>query len=297
MLPEKEFRSILTAACVLAAIGGHINGFALIYIGRGLTHMTGNTTSVGAGAAKGSFDMTFHSINAICGFFFGSMMSGALLRNQSFKVRRRYGVGLIIEAILLSFAWILLSQSSNVSQGPAFWIGEFAIATAAGLQNGLMATYSSAIIRTTHVSGVIADMGVIVGHMIFHRDFRGLWKLTIFVPLYSAFLFFGWVGAASALAMGPVALVFPIILLFLSGCVAFWLRILYRRHLRRKSVSSAPTLLSEVKQAILEDDIDADDDVDGRQPSSNGEDPEVGQYVPPHPTSGSRVDDNRAALI
>lgn len=35
-----------------------------------------------------------------------------------------------------------------------------------GLQNAMMSTYSGAVIRTTHVSGMFTDLGIFLGHFL-----------------------------------------------------------------------------------------------------------------------------------
>ena len=57
-------------------------------------------------------------------------------------------------------------------------------------------TYSGAIIRTTHVTGTVTDIGLIIGQAVFHKRTRKhLWKLKILVPLYLSFVsgaIIGW---------------------------------------------------------------------------------------------------------
>jgi hypothetical protein len=49
-------------------------------------------------------------------------------------------------------------------------------------------TFSGAVIRTTHVTGILTDIGLIIGQAIFHKRTRKhLWKLKILVPLYTCF--------------------------------------------------------------------------------------------------------------
>jgi len=57
-----------------------------------------------------------------------------------------------------------------------------------GLQNGMCTTFSGAVIRTTHVTGILTDIGLIIGQAVFYKRTRKhLWKLKILVPLYTSF--------------------------------------------------------------------------------------------------------------
>ena len=42
--------------------------------------------------------------------------------------------------------------------------GMYATACACGLQNAMVSTYSEAVVRTTHVSGMFTDLGIFLGH-------------------------------------------------------------------------------------------------------------------------------------
>jgi len=64
-----------------------------------------------------------------------------------------------------------------------------------GLQNGMCTTFSGAVIRTTHVTGTVTDIGLIIGQAIFHKRTRKhLWKLKILIPLYISFCIGGIIG-------------------------------------------------------------------------------------------------------
>lgn len=69
------------------------------------------------------------------------------------------------------------------------------VSLACGLQNGLCTTFSGAVIRTTHVTGILTDIGLVLGQAVFHRRTRKhLWKLKVFFPLYGGFCCGGVTG-------------------------------------------------------------------------------------------------------
>jgi uncharacterized membrane protein YoaK (UPF0700 family) len=67
----------------------------------------------------------------------------------------KYGMVLIGNCLLLSLTVILQSHH----------IARFVAASACGLQNGMATSYSSAVIRTTHVTGIATDIGLLMGRM------------------------------------------------------------------------------------------------------------------------------------
>ena len=85
----------------------------------------------------------------------GSAFSSFFVENQALKLGRRYGVALCIESGVLFLAlWVLLQGYTS---------GQYFASAACGLQNAMITTYCGAIIRTTHMSGIITDLGIMIG--------------------------------------------------------------------------------------------------------------------------------------
>jgi uncharacterized membrane protein YoaK (UPF0700 family) len=86
--------------------------------------------------------------------------------------------------------------------------GLYAAAGACGLQNAMVSTYSGAVIRTTHVSGMFTDLGIFLGHAL-----RGLpvdrRRLRLCLIVISGFLGGGMAGAAAFRRVGYPALLIP----------------------------------------------------------------------------------------
>ena len=54
----------------------------------------------------------------------------------------------------------------------------YALVFAMGLQNGLATYYSNAVIRLTHITGMISDIGMLLGEAVRRKEFtEDLWKL------------------------------------------------------------------------------------------------------------------------
>ena len=77
-------------------------------------------------------------------------------------------------------------------------------AVTCGLQNGMVSLYSGNVIRTTHVTGTMTDIGVLLGRLL--KDtfdgkvkrkgeaFNEIWKLFILLPLIFGFFFGTMIG-------------------------------------------------------------------------------------------------------
>lgn len=100
-------------------------------------------------------------------------------------------------------------------------------ATACGLQNAMSSSYCGLMIRTTHVSGIVTDLGVMLGHWLRHRRIVA-WKLRFLLALLFSFGGGGFVGASLDLVYGPVCLLLPAATSILGG--AFFFAILHRQN-------------------------------------------------------------------
>ncbi|MGL5336251.1 MAG: YoaK family protein, partial [Enterovibrio sp.] len=89
-------------------------------------------------------------------------------------------------------------------------------AAACGLQNAMVTTYSGAIIRTTHLTGIISDLGASVGHWLAGKE-HSKKKILIQSMLVSGFFCGGMVGTVLYTAFKYTALLFPAGIIFITG--------------------------------------------------------------------------------
>lgn len=152
-------RWVWIGGSILAFIAGMIN--AVGYMGfrhQAVTHLTGTTTLLGIAIATGEGGTAVSLFAVAASFLAGSIFSGILIQDSTLKLGGRYGVALLIESLLLFAAVPLLNRSNP--------LGDYLASSACGLQNGMASTYSGAVLRTTHVSGIFTDLGIFIGHYI-----------------------------------------------------------------------------------------------------------------------------------
>lgn len=96
--------------------------------------------------------------------------------------------------------------------------GAYLVCLACGLQNGMCTTFSGAVIRTTHVTGILTDIGLVIGQAIFHKRTRKhLWKLKILIPLYASFCCGGAIGWIAFKYMHHQAILPPCVIIVCLG--------------------------------------------------------------------------------
>ena len=156
-MTERLAAWVWIGAAALAGVAGIVNvvGF-LGFQHQAITHLTGNTSLLGAALVAGDARSATHLFGAIAAFVAGAVLSGLLIQDSTLRLGRRYGAVLTIEALLLLVA-IPLFQHEHLG-------GALCAAMACGLQNAMATTYSGAVVRTSHVSGMFTDLGIMLGH-------------------------------------------------------------------------------------------------------------------------------------
>ncbi|WP_295518215.1 YoaK family protein [uncultured Stenotrophomonas sp.] len=198
-------------AVALSSVAGMVNvvGF-LGFEHQAVSHMTGSTSQLGMAIAQGDWRAVGHLWGLLIAFSLGAMLSGLLIQDNTLQLGRRYGVALAIESALLLVAIPLFEQQQ-------IW-GAQAAAMACGLQNAMATTFSGAVVRTTHLSGMFTDLGIGLGHLL-----RGLplqvRRLTLSGLIISGFLGGGILGAWLFMHFRYDALLAPALLTGLTGIV------------------------------------------------------------------------------
>lgn len=154
---------ILWGGAVLAFSAGCVNTTALMgFANLSVSHVTGNVSLFAAAIAYSDAHSILYIGALLLSFLAGAILSGFVIGQTSLTLGRRYGRALYFEAALLIAAYWLYQQHD--------YLGQLAAAMACGLQNAMVATYSGAVIRTTHLTGLTSDMGAAIGNWLAGRS-------------------------------------------------------------------------------------------------------------------------------
>lgn len=211
-------RWVWLGGSVLAFIAGIINAVGFLsFQHQGVTHLTGTTTALSIAIVHPQGAHLAGMAGILASFIFGATLCGVIVQDSALQLGRRYGVALIIESVMLIVAVPFLHRQSV--------LGNCLASCACGLQNAMATTYSGATVRTTHVSGLITDIGTMLGHKVRGLPFnKPRMQLLIFLTL--GFFLGGSVGAILFDQLGFNTLLFPA---SLTGIVGAGYTI-YRRH-------------------------------------------------------------------
>jgi uncharacterized membrane protein YoaK (UPF0700 family)/anti-anti-sigma regulatory factor len=149
-------------AITLAWVAGYTNIVALISCGTVTSHVTGSASNFGRHVVEGNWPAAAFVLLVLLMFFVGACVSAIL---TEFGWRRGsesiYVLPALVQAILLTaFAVGLELREPNqpASLLAVWWLTGLA-SMAMGLQNATITRISSGVVRTTHLTGVLTDLG------------------------------------------------------------------------------------------------------------------------------------------
>lgn len=170
---HRTLRTNRMLGSALAAIAGAINAGGFLAVQRYTSHMTGVVSGIADDFAVGETELALGGLAALLAFLLGAMLTAILINwARRHKLQSEYAAPLLVEAILLlAFglsgayitAWSTLLLPSTV----------LLLCFIMGLQNAMITKLSQATIRTTHMTGVITDLGIELGRMIYWNQAQG----------------------------------------------------------------------------------------------------------------------------
>ena len=202
---------ILCSCFVLAGLAGSINAVGFLGVRhQALSHMSGPITFLSNEIARGELTFAFNALLVIAAFFLGCVVSAMIIRQSTLKLGRRYGFVLLLESIALIFAWRFLSVGK--------YGGECFAALACGLQNAMASSYSGAVIRTTHMTGILTDLGISLGHAL-RGDGVDRRRVGLYGVLLAGFFCGGVGGSFSYIKIGFDTLLFAAAITGIIGSI------------------------------------------------------------------------------
>ena len=161
--------------------------------------MTGAVSYLGLDLADNYWDNAMATLSIILAFMLGAALAGLIIGAIDLAPGRRYGVALACEGALLLGAMFLLVSGHR--------FGVSLVAMACGVQNATTSSYCGMMIRTTHVTGTVTDIGVMLGHWLRHKDIERR-KLVFMIGVVTAFGSGVWLGAIADKRWGSTTLAF-----------------------------------------------------------------------------------------
>jgi uncharacterized membrane protein YoaK (UPF0700 family) len=222
--PERTERSNLHLGMSLAFVAGATNAGGFLAVGQYTSHMTGIISTMADDIVLGNLALAAIAFASLTSFLIGAATSAILINwTRRRKKRSEFAFPLLIEALLLLF-FGLAGANLHARVGALVPITILLLCFIMGLQNAIITKLSSAVIRTTHVTGLITDIGIELGKLFYwnrssehfpNDEVRANRKrLKIHLLLVGCFFCGGLLGAISFKNFGFISVV-PLALLLL----------------------------------------------------------------------------------
>lgn len=201
--------------CSLAFVAGAANAGGFLAVGQYTSHMSGIVSSLPDNLVLGDIAPVFTAISALVAFLLGAATSAILINwGRRHHTHSAYAAPLMLEAMLLIAFGVAGASLTHRS-----WLyvpGTVALLCyVMGLQNAIITKISRAEIRTTHVTGLVTDIGIELGKLMYwnRRDLLSSEprvtadpvKLRLLSSLLGMFALGGLVGALGFKHLGYVS--------------------------------------------------------------------------------------------
>lgn len=186
-------------ALFLAFIAGAVNAGGFLAVRQYTSHMSGIVSAMADNLALGSVSLVFAGLAAVLSFLLGATCTSLMIRwARQRGLQSEYALPLLLEAVLL----IIFGVTGRVFENREALGTVLFLCFTMGLQNAVVTKISGAVIRTTHLTGMVTDVGIKLGRMLSARLSGSppladvdMVKLRLLASLIAIFFVGGVVGA------------------------------------------------------------------------------------------------------
>ena len=220
---QRTAQSNLRLGVTLSFVAGATNAGGFLAVGHYTSHMTGVVSSVADNLVLGQITLALAGLLALVAFM-GGAMTTAWMVNWALrrKLQSAYARPLLLEsALLLVFG--LFGTGINFFAGLFVPLTVLVLCFIMGLQNAVITKISNSEIRTTHITGLVTDLGIELGKMLYVNRLHlatpvvaNRHKLRLHSKLIGSFFVGGLLGALGFKSLGFITTVpLAIVLLLL----------------------------------------------------------------------------------
>jgi uncharacterized membrane protein YoaK (UPF0700 family) len=227
---ERTLAANRQVGLLLAFVAGAINAGGFLAVRQYTSHVTGLVSSMADHLVLGDSELVVSALAAVLAFLLGAMCCAVMV---NFARRRalasEYALPLLLEALLilcfgLMGAWLARVEGLLIPATVAL------LCFIMGLQNAVVTKLSNAVIRTTHMTGVVTDLGIELGKLLYWNRVKGIApvvradrdRMRVLAGLLAAFVGGGVVGAYGFKRLGFGFTVPLAVLLTVVALVPVW---------------------------------------------------------------------------
>lgn len=187
---------------VLSFVAGATNAGGFLAVGRYTSHMTGILSSVADDLVLGHITLALAGLVCLMAFVSGAMCT-AIMVNWGLRqhLHSSYSLPLLLESVALLVFGLFGAAITAWSQ-VFVPVTVVLLCFIMGLQNAVITKISKAEIRTTHITGLVTDLGIELGKLLYINRVHSTepvlanrQRLRVHGSLVMGFLLGGLVGA------------------------------------------------------------------------------------------------------
>ena len=170
--PERTSQNNRRLGCTLAFVAGAVNAGGFFAVGQYTSHMSGIVSSLADDLSIGEIALVLAGLGSLASFMLGAASSAILINwGRRRGARSRFAMPLMLEALLLLCFGAL---GANLERERLFYVPLTVslLCYVMGLQNAMVTKISQAEIRTTHVTGLVTDIGIELGKLFYWNGGR-----------------------------------------------------------------------------------------------------------------------------
>jgi uncharacterized membrane protein YoaK (UPF0700 family) len=213
----------------LAFVAGAANAGGFLAVHQYTSHMTGIVSAVADHLALGSIGLALAGIGALLSFVAGAATSAILINWARHRnLQSEYALSLMLEAALLLCFGLMGGNLAG-----RMWLfvplTVMLLCFIMGLQNAIGTKFTRNEVRTTHVTGLVTDIGIELGKMVYWNHSRAKGealyvasdrrRLRFMLMLFAMFVGGGLTGALGFRHLGFLTTVPLAVLLMLLALV------------------------------------------------------------------------------
>ena len=152
---------------MLAFVAGATNAGGFLAVQQYTSHMTGIVSSMADNLVLGAYDLVLGGLGGLLSFLLGAACSAIMVNySRRHQLHSEFALPLLFEALLLLGFGVLGARLSGIP-GLFVPVTVMLLCFIMGLQNALITKLSHAEIRTTHITGIVTDIGIELGKLLY----------------------------------------------------------------------------------------------------------------------------------
>jgi len=222
---QRNIQANRQLALYLAFVAGATNAGGYLAVNQYTSHMSGIVSAGADQLALGDLTLVLAALGSLLSFVTGAACSAIMINwARRAGLQSQYACPLVVEAgLLMCFGLI----GGNLDRHMGLFVSAtvMLLCFIMGLQNAMITKLSKSEIRTTHVTGIVTDIGIELGKLLYwnsprHRHSEApvmadLPKLKLLASLLGMFFLGGVIGALGFKHLGFISTL-PLAVLLLT---------------------------------------------------------------------------------